>query len=293
MHSLFALLAAAAFAIAGNGQPSVETRICRGESATVSPDGGSLAFVRLEEHRFRILVRNLRTGAEAAVLSGPGQAVMPRWRKDGAIVFTAANETKSAFAARNDPTGWNLCLFRGGDIEKLTSGRIRETCASFAPDGSLYFVADATDGKDIPSIVRIGTDGRRETAVTLPKAPCMFGDPPVSPDGQMLLRAEAEQYNRPWRIVVSPVTNGNERTYLTPLTMVAYAPAWSPDGKSIAFTGCREDDDGWYVYLMSAKGGTMKRVVKGKNPSFSPDGRTIFYDRDGDIFMVQLKEGGD
>lgn len=270
-----------------------ETRICRGESAAVSPDGCSLAFMRLEDHHFRVLVRNLRTGAEAGVPFGPGQTIMPRWRKDGAIVFTAANETKSAFAARNDQTGWNLHLFRNGRIEKLTSGRIRETCASFAPDGSLYFVADATDGQDIPSIVRMGVDGRRETAVALPKAPCMFGDPSVSPDGRLLLRAEAEQYNRPWRIVVSPVTNGVERTYLTPMTMAAYAPTWSPDGKSIAFTGCREGDDGWYVYLMPAKGGEMKRVEKGKNPAFAPDGLAVFYDRGGEIFMAQLKKGGD
>ena len=273
--------------------PLRETRICRGELAAVSPDGGSLAFMRLEKHHFQVVVRNLRTGAEAVVPFGPGQAIMPRWRKDGAIVFTAANETKSAFAARNDPTGWNLYLFRGGQIEKLTSGRIRETCASFAPDGSLYFVADATDGKDIPSIVRMSAEGRRETVVTLPASPCMFGDPSVSPDGKRLLRAEAAQYNQPWRIVVSPTTNTDERTFLTPKTMVAYAPAWSPDGESIAFTGCREGDDGWYVYLMPAKGDSMRRSVKGKNPAFAPDGRTVFYDRDGDIFMVRLKEGDD
>ena len=291
------LLLVAAFAVgatfSATARPGQESRICRGESASVSLDGGSLAFMRLENHRFRVMVRNLRTGSEAVVPSGHGQAIMPRWRKDGAIVFTAANETKSAFAARNDPTGWNLYLFRGGQIEKLTSGRIRETCASFAPDGSLYFVADATDGKDIPSIVRMGEDGKRETAVTLPNAPCMFGDPSVSPDGKRLLRAEAEQYNQPWRIVVSPTTNTAERTFLTPKTMVAYAPAWSPDGKSIAFTGCQEGDDGWYIYLLPAKGGSMKRFVKGKNPAFAPDGWTVFYDRDGDIFMAQLKEGGD
>ncbi|MBQ3289266.1 MAG: PD40 domain-containing protein [Kiritimatiellae bacterium] len=271
-----------------------ETLICRGESAAVSPDGGSIAFMRLESHRFQVLMRNLRTGSETAVPSGPGQAIMPRWRGDGAVVFTAANETKSAFAARNDKTGWNLYLFCDGQVERLTSGRIRETCAAFAPDGSLYFVADATDGKDIPSIVRIGADGRRETAVTLPEAPCMFGDPSVSPDGSLLLRAEAARYNQPWRIVVSPVTNGAERTYLTPVTMAAYAPAWSPAGKYIAFTGCREGDDGWYVYLMPAKaGGSMKRFAKGKNPSFAPDGRTLFYDRGGEIFMSPVKEGGE
>ena len=297
MHKPLAIFTIGAFAAVATGANLAlarETRVCRGESAAVSPDGGSIAFMRLESHRFMVLVRELRTGSEAVVPSGPGQAIMPRWRSDGAVVFTAANETKSAFAARNDDTGWNLHLFRGGRVEKLTSGRIRETCASFAPDGSLYFVADATDGKDIPSVVRLGADGRRETVVTLPEAPCMFGDPSVSPDGNLLLRAEAARYNQPWRIVVSPATNGAERTYLTPATMVAYAPAWSPDGKYVAFTGCREGDDGWHVYLMPAKeGGSMKRFAKGKNPSFAPDGRALFSDRGGEIFMSQIRKGGD
>ena len=305
MGRTFVLSLAAILAVVGNNalgecaSPTAscrqgETRVCRGESATVSPDGGSIAFMRLESHRFRVVIRELRTGSEAVVPSGPGQAIMPRWRSDGAVVFTAANETKSAFAARNDDTGWNLHLFRGGRVEKLTSGRIRETCASFAPDGSLYFVADATDGKDIPSVVRLGADGRRETVVTLPEAPCMFGDPSVSPDGSLLLRAEAARYNQPWRIVVSPATNGAERTSLTPATMVAYAPAWRPDGKHVAFTGCRDGDDGWHVYLMPAKeGGSMKRFAKGKNPSFAPDGRALFYDRGGEIFMSQIRKGGD
>ena len=305
MGRTFVLLLAAILAVVGNNalgecaSPTAscrqgETRVCRGESAAVSPDGGSIAFMRLESHRFRVVIRELRTGSEAVVPSGPGQAIMPRWRSDGAVVFTAANETKSAFAARNDDTGWNLHLFRGGRVEKLTSGRIRETCASFAPDGSLYFVADATDGKDIPSVVRLGADGRRETVVTLPEAPCMFGDPSVSPDGSLLLRAEAARYNQPWRIVVSPVADSAARTYLTPVAMVAYAPAWSPDGKYVAFTGCREGDDGWHVYLMPAKeGGSMKRFAKGKNPSFAPDGRALFYDRGGEIFMSQIRKGGD
>lgn len=270
-----------------------EIRLCRGEAAAVSPDGGSVAFMRLVDRRFRVFVRDIRSGAESEVPSGPGQAIVPRWRKDGALVFTAANETKSAFAARHDATGWNLYLYRDGRVEKLTSGRIRETCPSFAPDGSLYFVADATDGKDRPCIARLTADGRRETAVTLASAVCLFGDPSVSPDGTRLLRAEAEQYNQPWRIVVSPVGETHARAYLTPKDMVAYAPAWSPDGKTVAFTGCREGDDGWQIYLMPSEGGTMTRLAKGKNPSFAPNGRTVVYDRDGEICVAQVGEGAE
>ena len=75
--------------------------------------------------------------------------------------------------------------------------------------------------------------------------------------------------------------------------MAAYAPAWSPDGKTIAFTGCREGDDGWQIYLMPSEGGTMTRLAKGKNPSFAPNGRTVVYDRDGEICVAQVGEGAE
>ena len=55
-------------------------------------------------------------------------------------------------------------------------------------------------------------------------------------------------------------------------------PAWSPDGKQIAFT--RKDGlSDWFgdIYVMNADGSNQRRLVQGGGPRFSPDGRQIAY----------------
>ena len=55
-------------------------------------------------------------------------------------------------------------------------------------------------------------------------------------------------------------------------------PAWSPDGKQIAFT--RQDHvSDWFgdIYVMNADGSNQRLLVRGGGPRFSPDGRQIAY----------------
>jgi TolB protein len=72
-------------------------------------------------------------------------------------------------------------------------------------------------------------------------------------------------------------------------------PAWSPDGKQIAFTSTR---DGHYqIYVMDAFGGNVRRVSHGDStdfaPAWSPDGTWLVYTsvRDGtpNIYVMDLQ----
>ena len=78
------------------------------------------------------------------------------------------------------------------------------------------------------------------------------------------------------------------RTYLTSPYEAAYAPAWSPDGKLIAYTGFRDGDVGWGVYVMPSDGVVTQRIADGRNPSFAPDGKSIIYDRDGKVYRREV-----
>ncbi len=54
------------------------------------------------------------------------------------------------------------------------------------------------------------------------------------------------------RLWIMPA-RGGEATALTPLTLEARQPTWSPDSQSIAFQGY--DDGAWHIYVINRGGG--------------------------------------
>ena len=297
-----------------------EEVVCAGEEASLShgePPSWRLVFQRLVNGRYVVMVRELSTGKETEISPAEGQACHPAWSPDGSVLYTYGNETKTGFAARNDETGWNLWLWKGGVRRQVTHGRQRAYAASFAPDGrTVYFSCDrvaALTGKaafqaaarvdarppgaaaDPNAISRAGIaavpldgHGEQRTVCVLPQSNSACSQPRVSPDGKLLLRAELAKFREPWRLVVSPLDHPERRTYLTSCYEAAYAPAWSPDGKLIAYTGFRDGDAGWGVYVMPSEDVVTQRIADGRNPSFTPDGKSIIYDRDGKVYRREV-----
>jgi S-formylglutathione hydrolase FrmB len=295
-----------------------EEVVCSGEEASVSPlavatsgtlqhgepPSWRLLFQRLVDGRNVVMVRDLATGREETISPSEGQACHPAWGSDGSVLYTCGNETKTGFAARDDSTGWNLWVWKNGARRQVTHGRQRAYAASFAPDGqTVYFSCDhvtetgkaAGPAADPNAISRAGIaavplDGRgaQRTVCVLPQSNSACSQPRISPDGKLLLRAELAKFREPWRLVVSPLEHPERRTYLTSCYEAAYAPAWSPDGKLIAYTGFRDGDVGWGVYVMPSEGIVTQRIADGRNPSFTPDGKSIIYDRDGKVYRREV-----
>ena len=74
------------------------------------------------------------------------------------------------------------------------------------------------------------------------------------------------------------------------------APAWSPDGRSLAVTLSR--DGGSQLYLISASGGEPRRLTQSQSidtePVFSPDGNTLYFvsDRGGAPQIYRMPASG-
>lgn len=86
--------------------------------------------------------------------------------------------------------------------------------------------------------------------------------------------------------------DGSGRLRLTDPPMKAANPAWSPDGRFIAFSG-KVPDEPWQGYFVSSDGGTPTPITPEERPeetpTWSPDSRYLAFHGDGND-RVQLLE---
>src|SRR6185295_16083708 len=110
------------------------------------------------------------------------------------------------------------------------------------------------------------------------------GSPVVSPDGKTAVfpvtvyDMEADRSNGDlWSV---PVAGGPAR-HLTTNKASDSSPAWSPDGRRLAFVSKREDDKAAQLYVMPVDGGEPERLtdmpLSVSNPKWFPDGTRLAF----------------
>ena len=105
-----------------------------------------------------------------------------------------------------------------------------------------------------------------------------------------LIAYSCKEPRNDWYAICGMKSDGSEKRHLLEKRLATTDPAWSPDGRQIAFT--RNEDIGEYttftdddVFMMDADGGNVRQLTpeldgsSSGQPAWSPDGRTIAFVR--------------
>jgi Tol biopolymer transport system component len=101
-----------------------------------------------------------------------------------------------------------------------------------------------------------------------------------------------------WRheLLVLPVAERQEPRVLVTHGQYLWGPAFSPDGREIAFSQF-ENDGMWHIWIVPTEGGAARQLTSGAEgeiyPRFAPDGTVLFHlwTKPGSIFAVPRTGG--
>jgi Tol biopolymer transport system component len=252
---------------------------------------------------WKIVRRDRKTGDEDEIISQPQSAFRPTLSPDGKqLVYVTRYETETGLRLRNLETGEDHWVKYPVTRDEQESRFTRDVFPEFAflpggkeivynQDGKIRRLDLASGNeKTIPFTAQVSQDlgPKLDFPQRVEQGPVkvrLIMDPVESPDSTRLaFSAMTHMYTmdlphgQPQRLTSG---NGHE-----------FQPAWSPDGKSIAYVTW--SSEGGQLWKVPSSGGTPVQLSKSlavySNPAWSPDGSKIValrgnaYDRENSEF---------
>lgn len=283
---------------AGGGLPEA-LRLPYGESGSFSPDGKKLAFeyyspMRGAWKRYKggmasdIWIYDLESGAIDKVTEYPGTDMTPMWH--GSVIYFLSD--------RGEEKTLNIWAY---NTETLETRRVTDfkdfdvKWPSLGPEdiifengGRLYLLSLADESiKEVEIKV---PDDLPELRAGLKDLSQDISDFSVSPTGKRAL------FGARGEVLTAPQGQGSVRNLTKTSGIAERSPAWSPDGKYIAYFSDRSGEYELY-YKLSDGAGKETRVTKDGahfryKPVWSPDSSGIaFSDKTGRLYFTGINDG--
>jgi Tol biopolymer transport system component len=259
-------------------------------SPTASGPRYDIVVVNADGSRMRVLVgESQRNGLQPLLFDRPS------WSADGQSVVFSVDLRRSRGRVGN-PTDLYTVRANGTGLRRLTrSGRA--VAPVWSPSGSVIAYAQRIPSDAVPfaaSLWSINASGGPARQLLPPSIGEQDLPSSWSPDGSRLAFTRSRYDAQTHTFSTAIYTVWQDGTHLRRLASRGSDPAWSPDGRRIAFVTDRDEngqlsygDRAFFaneLYVMNPDGGHPVRLTQTKHlnersPSWSPDGRTIAYQR--------------
>jgi TolB protein len=247
-----------------NADGSGLRRLAAGRSPAWSPDGTRIAFAAIQGDNEDIVLLGLDTATRRRVTTHPSRDFSPRWAPDGTrIAFASARGESSRLAGREYGSEIYLMGADGSAVTALTGhnacglahdgeGKLNSLGeAAWTPDGRRLLYRAGSCKFDCRVCVIEVTAGRVSPLTTERRATAFS----LSPDGRSVA------YSSSHGIFVTDLGGGAARA----LVPDAWGPAWSRDGKRIAFLVSAGPDvhaQPYHIETIDPAGGPRQRLTE-------------------------------
>jgi Tol biopolymer transport system component len=269
----------------GSGPQNLTQHPAKDVRPAWSHDGRRIAFVSRRDGNSEIYVMDPDGSRKRNLTRDRAIDDYPTWSPDGRRIAFLRGRLYS-----NNPGGLGVHRFYGYHLYVVNADGSGLRRLTFNPKGTYHYqLVWSPDGRTIyVGRYLVSTDG--SGARRLPYIPLRAV---WSPDGRRIAFTRARGRTGPGPCCSASATDiyvmnadGSGTRKLTHNNARFYAePAWSPDGRKIAFRSTRNGNRD--IYVMNADGSGKRNLTrnpaKDVRPSWSPDGRRIAFisDRDG------------
>jgi Tol biopolymer transport system component len=195
-----------------------------------------------------------------------------RWE----LVGASPRSGRIAFSS-NRSGAWRIWVVNadGSELKQLTQQDTdgHDVDPVFSPDGKSILFTSTRGGK--AGVWRMLADGSK------PERICDGDQAEWSPDGAKIV------FRRNERVFTRDLANGREKSLSPDDWPHCSGPAWSPEGKSVAFAARWEAGNG--IYVVPAQGGKPAKVYDQQGacePHWSPDGARLVYETETHICTI-------
>jgi Tol biopolymer transport system component len=240
------------------------------EDPAWSPDGSRLAFVLRRQGEPEAVATSAADGSDLRVIL-KSDDVYPffgrlSWSLDGKV-----------FAVSRSRGGMNREIWtvsaQGGIPTLLTNdpqGVVSDS-PIFTPDGR--GVVHRSNRGGASNLWWQPLDGKPPIQLTTGPGP--DASPSIARNGTIAFLNSRSRF----MLLVHSLANGASTTLLSDASRL-WAPAFSPDGKEIAYSR-GEPDGSWHLWIVPSGGGPVRQLTSGKVPEiyprFTPDGTSVFF----------------